>query len=95
MKIRKRIIGILLSLALVLGIVPGVSLTVYADGEYTIHNEIPSSLATVTCSPNAAQGTNVSLTVNTSGKRTVTNDREIKLDGIVVSKANGEAVTVT
>lgn len=94
-KLGRKLLSFLLTLAMVVGLMPGMSMTVHADGQFTIHNEIPSSLATVTCASNANQGTNVSLTVNTSGKTTNGRNRQVKLDGIVVSKANGETVDVT
>lgn len=37
MKIKKRFLGILLSLALMLGMMPGMSLTAYADEEYLLY----------------------------------------------------------
>ncbi len=37
---RKRFLGILLSLALVLGMIPGMSLTAYADDNPPMHNII-------------------------------------------------------
>ena len=43
MKTQKRIIGILLSLALVLGLMPGISLTAYAENNQILYTFTASS----------------------------------------------------
>ena len=40
MKMKKRIMGILLSIALVMGLIPSMSLTAYAEENHQIHNTI-------------------------------------------------------
>ena len=73
MKMKKRFLGILLSLALVLGLMPGMTLTAYAaDGDTTYTITIPSTLSVANSGWNATGGISATGTLATGKKLTVT-----------------------
>ena len=104
MKMKKRIMGILLSIALVMGLIPSMSLTAYAKENHQIHNTI-SDIISLSITRNgtpvteANSGDTITLTVNgslTTGSNSTFSrfDRNIMIDGLAVSDTGGNEVSL-
>lgn len=104
MKMKKRIMGILLSIALVMGLIPSMSLTAYAEENHQIHNTI-SDIISLSITRNgtpvteANSGDTITLTVNgslTTGSNSTFSrfDRNIMIDGLAVSDTGGNEVSL-